>query len=260
MPISFETVISLAPMGPNSVHRVALCQIKTHYPLEKVIAAGQVIVSGSGQPDSGHHQQIVGDDAAQYILLEASPSRPLATIQAEGPLQGGDPRLDSGAEVAQHLVDPGALGHLDHGKSSLLGKDGVLDFAPLGKGKIIPGGKTAIGAHLTRHSAELFFVPFEQILITIAVGRVAPFDQAVQNQIGNAAGQKDLVPKLGIATPLDDDVGMILEKGNDLLGCGNLLPLDDATLRLVDDLPEDTDGPLKIMCQSKGGKPIRSFK
>jgi len=56
----------------------------------------------------------------------------------------------------------------------------------LGKGKILSGGKTAIGAHLTRRSAELLFVPFEQILITVAVGRVAPLDQAVQDQIGDA--------------------------------------------------------------------------
>ena len=101
---------------------------------------------GLSQPDSGQHQQIVRDNAAPHILLEAAPSRPCATIQTEGPLQGGDPGLDAGAEVAQHLVDPGALGHLDYRKASLLGKDGVLDFMPLGKGKVLPGGKTAIGA------------------------------------------------------------------------------------------------------------------
>ena len=54
---------------------------------------------------------------------------------------------------------------------------------------------------------------------------------------------------LGITTPLDDDVGMLLEKRNDLLRCGNLLSLDDATHRLVDYLPEDADSPLEITRQ-----------
>jgi len=146
MPFPVETAVSRGPTGPNSVHWVALSQIKTHYPLGRVIAASRVIVSGLSQPDSGQHQQIVRDDAAPHILLEPSPSRPSASIQTKGPLQGGDPRLDAGAEIAQHLVNPSALGHLDHGKTSLFGKDGVFDFTPLGKSKVIPRGKTSIGA------------------------------------------------------------------------------------------------------------------
>ena len=41
---------------------------------------------------------------------------------------------------------------------------------------------------MTRDSSELLLVPFKQILVTIGVGRVSPFDQTVQNQIGGAAG------------------------------------------------------------------------
>jgi hypothetical protein len=42
-------------------------------------------------------------------------------------------RVETPASMpAQHLVDPGALCHLDHRKPSLRGKDGILDFTPLG--------------------------------------------------------------------------------------------------------------------------------
>ena len=155
MLISVGTAVSLAPTWPNSVHSVAFSQIRTYYPLEKVIAAGRVILSGFGQPDSGQHQQIVGDDAAPYILFEAAPSRPGAAIKTEGSLQRGDSRLDAGAKVAQHLVDPGALGHLDHRKPSLLGEGGIPDFQPLGKVKVVPGSKTSISTHLPRSFTEL---------------------------------------------------------------------------------------------------------
>jgi hypothetical protein len=68
-------------------------------------------------------------------------------------------------------------------------------------------------------------VSFEQILIPITVGRVAPLDQAIQNQIGGAAGQEDLVPVLNVPTPLDDDVGMLLEKETIFSDAGTFSPL-----------------------------------
>jgi hypothetical protein len=78
------------------------------------------------------------------------------------PVSGWRSRLDAGADVAQHLVNPGALDHLDHGKSSLFGKYSILGFILLGKGKDLLGGKTFIGAHLKRRSAKLLLVTLEQ--------------------------------------------------------------------------------------------------
>jgi len=166
-------------------------------------------------PDVAKLSSLTGNNAAPHILLETLPTRPGEAIQAESPLQGGDSRLDAGTEVPPHLVNPGALGHLHHGQPSLLGKDGILDFPSFGKCEVIPRSKTSVGAYLARRPAELLFVPFDQLPVTIAVSRVAPLNQAVQNQIGGAAGQEDLVAVLNIPTPLDDDIGMILEKGND---------------------------------------------
>ena len=68
--------------------------MKTHYSLQGVIAAGQVIVSGLGQSDSGQHQQVVRNNITPNILLESAPSRPCAAVQTKGSFQDGDPRLD----------------------------------------------------------------------------------------------------------------------------------------------------------------------
>ncbi len=51
----------------------------------------------------------------------------------------------AGMEVPQHHVNPGTLDHLHHGQPSLLGKDGILDFMILGKGKLF-----RIGNHAAR--------------------------------------------------------------------------------------------------------------
>lgn len=90
MPIPAETAVSLDLMAPNSVHGVAHSQIKRHHPLGKVPAAGQAVVSGLGEPGSGRHQQVVGDDADPYVLLESAPS---------GPVQRSRPKARFSVEI-----------------------------------------------------------------------------------------------------------------------------------------------------------------
>ena len=51
------------------------------------------------------------------------------------------------------------------------------------------------------------------------------------------------MPVFGIPSPLDDDVRVVLEEGDDLLRGRDLLTLEDAPLGLIDDLPEDAYGP-----------------
>jgi hypothetical protein len=93
---------------------------------------------------------------------------------------------------------------------------------PFGKSKVLLRGKCSVGAELPGHAPELFRMPCEKMLITITVGRIATFDYTIQYQCGGAARQKYLMAVLGITTTLDDDVGMLFKKGNDLLRCGNL--------------------------------------
>jgi len=223
----------------------------------------QVDGSDFRHPDAGQHQRIVGDDTAPYVLLELIPSGPGATVKTKGPLQCGDARLDTGPEVTQYLVEPGTLDHIKNRKSSLLGKNGILDLMSFSKGKVPPRGKAAIGGNLPGHSPKLLLLPFEERLIKIPIGRVATFDQTIQDKSGDAAGQKNLVAVLGVPATLDDDIGMLLKEGNDLPRYGILLALEDALVSLVDDFPEDADGLFEVMSQTKGSKrvaDIRSFK
>lgn len=110
------------------------------------------------------------DDAAPHILFESAPSRPTAAIQAKGPLQAGDARLDPSAEVELHLVYPVALGHLENGQATLLGENGIPDLMLFGKAEIVLRGETAIGGNLTGHAPKAIFMPLQTLPTTIAVG------------------------------------------------------------------------------------------
>ena len=95
------------------------------------------MISGRSQSGPRKYQQVVGDDAAPHIALEALPARPGAAVEAEGAFQGGDACLDAGTEVSELLVDPGALCHSKDREAALLGKDGVFHLVLFCKGKIV---------------------------------------------------------------------------------------------------------------------------
>ena len=77
----------------------------------------------------------------------------------------------------------------------------------------------------------------------IGVGGVTPHDEAPEDHGRGASGEEDLVTVFGIPSFLHDDVGVVLEEGDDLLGCGDGLSLEDAPFSLVDHLAEDAYGP-----------------
>ena len=91
--------------------------------------------------------------------------------------------------------------------------------------QIVLRGEPTVGGHLAGHAPEALFMPLQKFPIPIAVGGVAALDQAIQNQRRGPAGKEHLVPVQGVPTALDDDVRMLLEEGNDLLRCGNLLSM-----------------------------------
>ncbi len=94
-------------------------------------------------------------------------------------------------------------------------------------------------------------------MVLIAVGGVAPHDETAEDHGRGAAGEEDLVPVFGIPSSLDDDVGVVLEEGDDLFRGGDLLSLEDAPLGLVDDLAEDADGPHRASGQAHGRQRCR---
>lgn len=103
------------------------------------------VVLALGQFDACQNQQVVRDDIAPDIAPESAPSAPGTAGQAKAPFQGRYIGLDPGAKVLQTLVDPMALGHVEHPKAASLGEDGILDLMLFGKRQIVLGGKAPIG-------------------------------------------------------------------------------------------------------------------
>ena len=90
----------------------------------------------------------------------------------------------------------------------------------------------------------------EERLVLIAVSGIAPHDETAEDHGRGAAGKEDLVPVLGISSSLDDDVGVVLEEGNDLFRCGDLLSLEHTPLGLIDHFAENADGPVSFRASS----------
>ena len=166
----------------------------------------------SRQPDACHGQQVVGNHTAADVLLEASPARPGTTVEPKGPLEYGNPSLDSGSEIPQALVDPVAFGHRQNGKPAPLGKDGILDLVRLGEVQIVLGGEPAVGAHLARHAPQKLLLALKEHLVTITVRRIARLDETIENQGRWATSEKHFVAVGGVPLPLDDNVAVLLEK------------------------------------------------
>ena len=83
----------------------------------------------------------------------------------------------------------------------------------------------------------------EEGLVVIAVSGVAPHDETAEDHGRHSTREEDLVTVFGIPSFLHDEVRVVLEEGDDLLGCGDALSLEDAPLCLVDHLAEDAHGP-----------------
>ena len=199
--------------------------------------------SGRGQFDPSEHQKVVGDDGAQDIPFEPFPSRPRAAVEAEGPFEGGDTGLDARPEVPELLVHPRALRHVGDGETPLLRKDRVLDMVLFREGEVLLGGEAAIRTHLPGHAAVPGLVLSKEGLVVIGVSGVAPHDEAPEDHGRHSTREEDLVTVFGIPSFLHDDVRVVFEEGDNLLGGRDGLSLEDAPVSLVDHLAEDAYGP-----------------
>ncbi len=83
-------------------------------------------------------------------------------------------------------------------------------------------------------------------------GRVTLLDDSVENQSATSARQVQLVPVLDVTAALDNDVGVLLEQTEDLLGGRNLFAFDHPSLRLVDHSLDQS--PVVLYLRFPGGK------
>lgn len=212
--------------------------------------------SGRGQLDSGQHQQVAGDNRAPDVATKSLPPLPGAAIETEGALEGGDTGLDAGPEVAQRIVHPGTLGHGEHRQPPLLGEGSILYAVLLGIGEVVLGSKAAVGRYLPGYAAIQLLLALKHRLVLLAVGGIASDNPAVKDHGGSAAGEKDLMPVLGLPPLFDDNVGMVFEEGDHFLRGRNLLSLEDPPVSLADHLLQQADCPGKLLGQDLAGEEV----
>ena len=187
------------------------------------------------------------------------PAGPGATVRAEGSLEDRDSGLNSSAEIPQALIDPVALSHRQNGMPALLGKDCILNLVRLGEVPIVLRGEPAIGCYLTRHTPKKLLLAFKEYLVTITVRRIARLDETIENQGRWAAREKYFMAEGGVPLPLDDNGAVLLEKEDDLFRGRYGFAVDHAALDLVDDLTQQTDGPLQICRDPLGTKELKAL-
>ena len=102
--------------------------------------------------------------------------------------------------------------------------------------QIATAGETSVATELSRPTAVEIMLALDPRLELSGIVGIAPHHLTIQHHAGGTAGQKQLVPKDRFPALLFDDVGVLLKQGEDLLVGRNLLPPQDPTLGLSDDL------------------------
>ena len=90
---------------------------------------------------------------------------------------------------------------------------------------------------LTRVMSEELEVALQHRLQVSVIGRIAFDHTTIEHQRTGATTEKDLMPEGGLAASLLQDVGMLLEDGNHLLGRRYLLASQHPALGLLDHSP-----------------------
>ena len=153
---------------------------KTYHSLIMFLAAG-ISTLRCTQLHAGQHQKVVRYNRTPKILLKTSPPTPIATGKPKGTFEPRNSRLDSCPKVPQPPVNPVALHHLQHRKTSLLGKGNIRNSPFLGLLQIVLRSKTSIRRHLTRGPMIKSFLPFDQSRKQNRVIGIAALDHTIQN-------------------------------------------------------------------------------
>ncbi len=164
----------------------------------------------SGRPDAGKEGEIVSDHRGPDASLKVVEPALGAAPQAISAFQARDTGLDTGAEVSELAIDPATLDHFFHLEATLFVEGHVADATGFGSTQIIAAGIAAVVRRLTRRTAVKSDVAFQHRQQAFAAGRVARFDDEVEDQSASAGGQIELVAVVDVAAALDDDVGMRL--------------------------------------------------
>ncbi len=189
----------------------------------------------SGRPEAGEEGEIVSDHRGPDISLEVVEAAPGAAPQSISAFQARDAGLDASAEVSELAIDPAACDHVFDLEAALLVEGHVADAAGFGSAQIFAAGIAAVGRRLTRRLAVKGDVAFQHRQQALAVGRVAGFDDEVEDQSASAGGQIEFMTVVDVAAALDDDVGMRLEQAHQLLASRHRLAGQDPPFGLRDD-------------------------
>ena len=92
-----------------------------------------------------------------------------------------------------------------------------------------------------------FFLPVHQGHEHGRVSRIAALNDTVEDKARFSTCEEDLVPVGSLPVPLLDNVGMTLEKGDDLLACGDLFPVDYPAPSPVHDSGQQTQRSLRFL-------------
>ena len=167
------------------------------------------------------------------------PAFPHTTCKSHGAFEPGNTGLDPCSEISKTMIHIFAAAHIGFFKSALFGKTDILDIARsrLGLFQIIFGCKTTVKTDLERIAAIDFLLPVQHRDGQIDIGRIAFYNQAIQNQVGSPAGQADLVAENRIPAVLDNDVGVRLKDRYHLVSGRNFLAHHNPSMGLVDNFP-----------------------
>ena len=90
----------------------------------------------------------------------------------------------------------------------------IGDAAGFGPIEIVAAGIAAIGGHLVGRDTAAGDVAVEHWQEALGIGRVAGFDDEIEDQAALAGNEVELVAVLHVAGALDDDVRVRLEQAD----------------------------------------------
>src|SRR5215831_10830372 len=121
------------------------------------------------------------------------------------------------------------------GKTALFVEGDIADTTRFGLIEIVTAGIAAVGRHLPGRGNAVGDVAVEHRQKALGIGRIAGFDDEIEDQATLAGDKVELVAILHVAATLDDNVGVRLEQADQLFPCRHRLAMQHPALALVED-------------------------
>lgn len=184
---------------------------------------------------AGQGLKIEGENGKLNIGLEGFEAGPGATVEAEGAFGGGDDAFDAGAPFAQALVHLYALDQFRELVAFEAGKCDILNAHGAGFFPVFLAGETAVGGDAFWGLAKAVLMALEGGNKLFGIGGVASFNAAIQDEVAFPPSENDFMPVDDFALPLLDDVGVLLENGQDFFIGRDRFAFDYAAFALRND-------------------------